>query len=79
MVPFSFLQPLLELRMMKIQLLLSSPLAGAKLAALLIFFIFPNWVQRHAGRVGQSCRNGRDGVSPSPTNVMLEIEGFQAI
>jgi hypothetical protein len=79
MVPFSFPQALLKSRVMKIKLLLSSPLAGAKLAALPIFFISSNWVQRHAGRVGQSCRNGRDGVSPSPINVMLEIEGFQAI
>jgi hypothetical protein len=34
----------------------SSPLTGTKQAALPIFFISPNWVQRHAGLVGQSCR-----------------------
>src|SRR5271170_6942577 len=68
MVPFSFPQPLLKSRVMKERSLLSSPLTGAKQAALPIFFISPNrvlfflfitahgGVQRHAGLVGRRCR-----------------------
>src|ERR1700722_17673126 len=56
MVPFSFHQALLKSRVMKIRSLPSSPLAGAKRAALPTFFISTNWVQRHAGLVRQTCR-----------------------
>jgi hypothetical protein len=56
MVPFSFPQPLLKSRVMKERSLPSSPLTGAKRTILPIFFISPNWVQRHAGLVGQTCR-----------------------
>jgi hypothetical protein len=44
MVPFSFTKALLKSRVMKERSWPSSPLAS------------PNWVQRHAGLVRQSCR-----------------------
>src|SRR5271156_6753597 len=64
MVPFSFPQPLIKSQVMKIQLLLSSPVTGAKPSPPKPCAkeesppdtFPPNWVQRHAGLVGQSCR-----------------------
>src|ERR1700679_998411 len=56
MVPFSFYQALLKSRVMKERSLPSSPLTGVKRTTLPIFFISPNWVQHHAGLVGQTCR-----------------------